>query len=895
MKNSIRFPIQFKVLNRKLCVLLSVLLSLIGPCRVSIADLTISSGEFIDNTGQHHPWHVNAAHTLIWGGQPWIPAGGIFQSRYLTGPHTDANFAADQGDLQKLKQHGIHAIILVTTEDLVPISDLPTANLQRFLNYLDQQGFQYGLTVSSFPRDPVEATVVNPGIYRVSSPQPGSVYTFGNLPGLIGGTYYLVSAADGSVIATGDANVIDAQTASVTLKSSQGGPGTVLLLYPKRLFLPTSLEGTHLPDIWARADAYRDSLLLYFGGIKFGTGMRFFLDPIVDAVGYYGDEDAGAIPDSSAYQFAFNAWLQDHYDKSLAKLNSSWGVRNQDVFDFAAAARSIPLWYQSRGVQLLVDPASHKSFQVIAASSQYWEDVRQFRIDSLQNVMAQLAFSLKNGIADVPVVYRWTRPSKLYVGKGSDQGYDGLLVSTSEHGKTLASNAAGWALADAEESSASTWLIGELTANPIAGGRGYPSSAALATDSSVLRSLAVKGYFIDNFLRLPESDWTETSLLDAPEEQLDWIHSDDLSTQKQASTISTFVPNILFYPINLKLASVGVRQFDDGTWWLPSYRDGESVDIGPGLDCYTLTQPSGGTSLVLWSPDGSATSASFNLPKKTSVSATSPDNTLVTISLTKGVYTIPTSKSPILVHGVSTLPLISNATTLLMVEAEKLISTAVAQQIPMDVDDQRLYYIKNEVLDTNDEEHQKIAYPLLVSLNNDLRAQLDPNAWVEGESASQQTFGTVVASPSASGGAFLWEDTDHAPSGSNPYEATYTLNVGAPGDYTVWASLAPGPPGSGSSSPLSYSIDNGIEYDVSQPQPSGEPYGSVLDAATVTHAGSFCWYQLGTITLTPGTHSLNFFLTGPATATNRYTLGIDAICLSRGTFVPNGPERPTIN
>jgi hypothetical protein len=164
---------------------------------------------------------------------------------------------------------------------------------------------------------------------------------------------------------------------------------------------------------------------------------------------------------------------------------------------------------------------------------------------------------------------------------------------------------------------------------------------------------------------------------------------------------------------------------------------------------------------------------------------------------------------------------------------------------------------------------------------------------VEGEAASQQSFGTVVASPSASAGAFLWQDTENPPADSDtPYQASYTLNVGAPGDYTVWASIAPGPPGSDNTSPMAYSVDSGTQYDVELPESSGQSYGSVLDAATATHVGSFCWYKIGALSLTPGVHSINLTITGPAKASHRYTMGIDALCLTRGTFVPNGTQPP---
>jgi hypothetical protein len=885
-----------KVVLRRILPFLSLLgLLLISIPNSALADPSVSSGEFIDSQGVHHLWHVNSQHALLWGGRPWLPAGGVFQSKYLTGPATAENWASDQADLAKLKQHGIHSLVLVMSAELDPITGIPTEKLQKVLDYLDAQGFQYGISLCSFPRDPVEATIVNPALYRVAAPAAGAVNYFSSLSGLISARYYLVSQADGSILSSGSAAVVDAQTASVTLGKGLGGPGTVLLLFPTRIFLPDSIEGAHLPDIWTQADAYRDNLLLYFGKIKFGSGLRFFLDPVVSGLGYYGDADAGAIPDGPEYRFQFEAWLESKYGKSLAMLNNAWNVKNQDIFDFAAAARIIPLWYQSRGVQLFVDPASNKTFEANGLTSEYWDDVRQFRSDSMRSVMDELAIAIKNGIADVPVVYRWTRPSKMYVDTDKGAGYDGLLVSSLEHGSSLVSNAAGQALSETEQSSRSTWLLGELSPPSLTAASGYMSQPIFNSDIKALRSVAVKGYFIDSFRRLDDATTGRVSLLDSPSEQLDWIHADDAGADLQADRIASFVPSILFYPLNIKLPETSIKQFDDGTWWLPSYRTGKVIDVGPGVSCYSMTQPTNGTALVLWSPSGSVSEASFQLPKGTPIVANTLNNVIVTISLKKGVYTIPISKTPLLLRGVTTLPLIANATALAMAESVTLIGEGTNQHIPMDVNSQRLYYIKNEILGNNDVAHQQTAYPLLVALNNDLKRELDTNAWVEGESASQQTFGTVVASSSASGGAFLWQDTDHAPvSSSSPYEASYTLNVGAPGNYTVWASIAPGAPGTGATSPISYSLDDGTKYDVSQPDSAGDAYGSVLDAAAATHVGNFRWYRIGSLSLNPGIHQLNFYITGEAPVTKRYTLGIDAICLARGSFVPNGAQRPSV-
>src|SRR5439155_26915052 len=54
--------------------------------------------------------------------------------------------------------------------------------------------------------------------------------------------------------------------------------GSVALLYPRKTIRASS-EG-YLPDLWAGFDSYRDRLLAILTQVKFGPGLRFFLDPL---------------------------------------------------------------------------------------------------------------------------------------------------------------------------------------------------------------------------------------------------------------------------------------------------------------------------------------------------------------------------------------------------------------------------------------------------------------------------------------------------------------------------------------------------------------------------------------------------------------------------------------
>ena len=854
----------------------------------------ITQGEYVDAQGNHHSWHINDAHALIWGGRPFLPAGGVFQSRYLSIDQTEANWQADVADLSLLKKHGVTTIILMpTAPGIGGLTLIPPVAMQRVLRYLDENGFQYGLNIDAFPRDPLVATIVDPAISRIPAPVAGGVTTFRNLSGVVSATYLLVNAADGSNLASGAATVVDAQTVTIPLAQNQGGEGTVLLLYPQRLLLPDSLEGRHLPDIWSNQDEYRDGLLLYFSKIHFGAGLRFFVDPLVDEPGFFGDAGGGMVPVGDTYRFQFQTWLQNRYDRNIAHLNEVWALKDDDITSFAAAARCLPLWFQAKGVGALTDPATRKFYAVYTSHSAFWDDVRAFRTESLRRSMNEIASALKGGVADVPVVYRWTQPNPLFV-NGAQAGYDGLMAVSDEHDQDLVKDAVGWALSSVEQSPRSQWLIAQIQPTPSGKTVGYASRGQMTADRLALQSIGVKGYFINALRRLPPGKWAATSLLEAPE-QLDWLHSDAVNLSLDAPSLSETRPTIVFYPLNVGLTDAGIQQFPNGAWWLPTYEEGEGLDLGRGLSGYVLTQPGGKRTITIWSPDGTVHEARFELARPATIYVSSLTGDPVSASEKKAVLTIPVSVTPVLVTGIGALPIPVGAVEAEEAEAKRLVELGQKNNVPMAVFEQRLYYIHNSVLIRKTVTSDSTAYGLFRVLNAQLTAALSPYVWIEGEQAARQSFNSIVSSSDSSGGAYLWLDSDHpVPAGQDGYHADYSFSISTPGDYDVWAALAPGPPATGGASPITYSVNGGTPFDVVQPLTAGAGYGSLISSGTSTRDGQFLWCKVGSAHLNSGDHSLSLVVIGQAPATGRYTLGIDCLCITRGRFLPNGPQRPPV-
>ncbi|HEX5324125.1 MAG TPA: hypothetical protein VFW40_10085, partial [Capsulimonadaceae bacterium] len=622
-------------------------------------------------------------------------------------------------------------------------------------------------------------------------------------------------------------------------------------------------------------------------------------------------------------RFQFQIWLLSHYDHNLGRLNNSWALKDDDLSDFTVASKCLPLWYGGKGIGVLLDPESGKQYSVDPINSHVWDDIRSFQEQSVSLEMNGLADSLKGGVADVPVLYRWTEPSRIFLNPQHNSGFDGLLVATEDHGPNIAYNAAGFACSDAEQAGRSQWLIAELTPRGLTSAAsapapkpdlekpdstkpdspdstansGYTSQRVFTDDRSALADIGIKGFFVNALRRLPDTTYSAVNLLDAPGEQLDWMHAAGADMSVGGTSYASEKPSILFYPTNISLPGAGIRQLSNGVWWLPSYATGKAVDLGPRLEGYEQDRPGGGSLFVVWCPDGSVSQATFLLPKDSRPFVTTARGSIVTVSQKKNEYIIPISADPEEIAGVSDLPLPEGAVEAAFKEASRLIEVGQDARTPMDVFTQRLDYIRNSVLIEKTPTSNKLAYDMLHDTIQQLSGFLSPFSWVEGEDSTAQNLGTVVSSSETSGHAYLWLDTDSPPPAdiTGSYHADYTFYVTAPGDYAVWASVAPGPPGVGASSPIAYSIDGGTAYNVLQPLTSGEPYGTLASAASTTKDGQFTWCHLGSLPLTPGQHTISVLITGKAPTTGRYTVGIDCLCITRGGFHPQGTRKPSID
>ena len=810
-----------------------------------------ASGTYQDSRGGMHPWSIGQAHILTWDKVPYLPVGAMFTPQSWTGIGSEEEWAKDMLALGTLSKRGVREVTL--TAGPKGLTHIPVAAVQRVLDYLDANNFRYGLEIADFPKDPLVGYIVKPSVYRNAAASGTAPTEFRHIPNLAGGFYVLVSPHDGEIDETGRVRLMDSETAVAAPKETT--PGDVLLLYPERLYLAGTPE-SHLPDLWQGYDEYRDRVLGFFSHVKLGPGFRFFLDPLTEQVGFGGEVD-NVIPTTDGYRLDFEAWLNQKYNHNVDDLNRGWGIMDKNLPDFTVAARSIPLWAGAKGVPAVYDPVKKTAYMVLnkpRIGGHLWDDIRAFRLESVRGYMNAMADVLKKGVANVPVVYQWSGRSALLTSNDTRGGFDGISMP--------ASAAGAYAFAQAEENPRTTWLIG----------RDNGAVDAASSDWDSLKTLGARGFFAP-------AETTEAARRLGEYGSALSFEAADLDTR----------PFALAYPAGVNDLQAEVRRLSNGAWWLPSYRVGASFGtggaftLGPLLRGYRLVDPDGGpTRFVVWSPHGAMIQARLPFPKEAKPLFTDARGVPLQIERKKGTYNIPVGADPIVISRVTSIPLPLDAAEAAEKEALRLLKLAKDQGLSIDLMRERLFYAQKTLEDTP--ENADLRYNTLARAIAEISYALQPYVWIEGENAASYTFDSLISDSEASGGSYLSLDTTRqAPSSGadteSGYHAEYKFSVNTTNPYAVWIASSP----TRSSAPFTWRIDNGGENEVLDVETEGSQY-----------AGKFVWSRLGDATLTHGPHTLTITVTGPRPRDNRYALSVDAFCLSRVPFHPDGANLPAI-
>lgn len=822
--------------HRLLFPLILVLLAACSTAAIGAGVKYKTSGIFADAAGGQHPWSINEGHTLLWDSEPYIPVGAVFVSSSLAPGAGDEAYTSDVAGLQALKAKGITDIILKGPVAITAAS--PTA-LQKIIDYLDANGFAYGIEMDDGPSAELQGYVISPSRYRIEGPSDKTSYSFA-WRGVDSALYVVMSKLDNTVKSNGGAIVRDGNVI-VTLSSALKD-GDILMVYPHKTYKPAEMG-----DIWSGYAEYRDRVLAFFKGVKFGSGLRFFVEPFTSKMDFSG-EMISFLPDSSGFRLGFEAYLTRKY-KHEGGMNAMWGL-NENLASMEQAARLVPLWGQGRGAGYLYDRATAHLFSVNPSlAAQVWSDIIDYRDSSSQEFMNSIAEALHKQVANVPVVFKGSTYSRIYANPYSS-GFDGLGAQVYGTGQAPVERIVGPLYALAEESGKSMWFMLAGTQASADGKTAYLGENAMAATLDSYREIGCKAFFVENLLANPE--------------QMDWLKNFKSKIDKGWTDSK---PQAIYYPIDPPTGA-HVKRVARDIWWLPTLRRGSTTYIGDTLFAYSIM---GEGKSYVWSGTGQQAVA-MNTTGAVTPSIEYPAASAITGK--KGAtFTINVDESPTVIREIDfkqVFPRDTAQTKINMLAA--LIPVAdksgIAVKRAIDSVARASSVLKNG--------RSYIAYGIAQDSLTELQKAMGPEQWIEGERSPASNFGSTTAVPGASAALALVLDTDEdAP--MSPYSAMYAFEASTNASYEIWIAGSP----LAEASPLSYAIDG-----------TGWTLANPAEAKAESYASGLAWYKIAVANLSPGPHTLTLRADGRRTQDNRYYFAIDAVVVSPRNFKPTGIVKP---
>lgn len=793
-------------------------------------------GVYTPNGGAAQNWSIDEAHRLIWQGKPYLPVSFSFspESTVKNAPAT-----ASENDTAKLKvliDAGSTAIWLVPKTNLA--AEDPTA-WQKIIDQLEAAGVSYGLSLGSDTLALANGYTVAPNVNRMSNVNANGIVTF-RAPKAIRAMVTFVDPRDASASPMSTVKV-DRGVGRYPIQDTRT-PSGVLIIYP---YGPMIDEQGLLPDIWEDFDRWRDETLMALRQIKFGPGLRYFSDPI----GQFTPpvDGAGLIPNSPMYAIGFEAYLREKY-QTVENLMSSWSMSERDFNNFRDAAQHIPLWWGNKGLKTIWNTQTNTVRRVEATTCTIWSDLNGYMLSSIRQAQDRMASMLHTQVADVPVLANWKLPANSYVNQLQPTVVDGLIVVSSTDDRNETAKSIAFATGQAGEN-VRPYLM--MLAQPTQNAPQVALTDQIAA-ISMYASAGARGIIWSGF--------------NAPS-------SSDVQTLKNAmnqnEALFGTTPRLLYFPREAE-PFILRNQLPGSIWWVPTVREGSIVDVGPNYRAYIMKSSMGDTQ-VMWSTT-EPRKTTFKLLEPRQLNITDATGAAQPFSQKGKEFNLILGTSPTLFRGTGILTPQESVQDV-MLELARLLKIAQDRKL----DPQNAKYRLNQAQDNAKNGQILTAYLMASSAVKELSDKLSNYLWFETENAKDTNFDDGRAGAWASGGSTLRLNNPNDPQ-ARGYYVRYELNVAMDGQYHIWISRR-----INNSSPLEWTVDEAATVPANNVQPIG------------TYANGFGWYQLGTVRMAPGKHSVEIRVTKRVgSAETNYCAELDAMFITPDPIIPNGQQRPTV-
>lgn len=759
-------------------------------------------GVYKTSGGGSASWSINESHTLIWDGKPYLPIG--------------VRIDGTPGAVTAAKAAGLRDVIV----------DLPAngAGWTETLAALNDAKINFLLRVDSLA-PMAKGFAVEPQAYRITGITAPRTVTVA-LPGATSAFVVLASRRDSSIASSSRVPVVNGQ---LTYNAKPAGElEHVLLIYPET----SSLEQ---PDYWETMDTHRDALLGSLKRHNLGAGLRGIVDPLGRTVGLPG-KDFQFVPTSDYFHLEFRDYLENQYH-SLKTAMQTWAMGTNDLETFDDLARLVPLWQGSRGVPLLLDPKTNKTYPADLNHSKIWRDMADAVNAAGARRFSRFVASVRS-VADVPVVQEWAGWAVAY--ETNTPALDGVAMKAAGTGPQSLIDTASRASSSAVRWPTASWI----PATDIDLGEGENTPAQIPAVVDDLGSLGARAFFI----RASSPAVVKAVVAEADKRK------DDVS-------LSSAPFKALFYPENATNPA-NPQKLPFSLWWLPCPLDGNRIDLGTLFYGYRMQSPKGNT-VVLWAKNPGRYRLRMLNPKTVAFQATDghdPDP-----KLTKGGVDVNLSDMPMVITGTNEIPIPDLALAETMFRFEFMMG--MASKSMRDITEERIYF-KDQVMAFD--RNPGGSFPLMRMQLAHLASKVGDVSIAEGEKCYDTNFSQIETDPGCSmGGALVL----HTPLPPEPggYYAQFTMQSKSRSDQEVWLAA---------SIPLERRGDVTVSVNGQVMLLTGDPVGNYGDG--------FGWYKLGVTKLAADPAKVRIQVNGPAAS----PIAIDAIVMTPRPFTPTGPDMP---
>jgi len=759
-------------------------------------------GVYKTPSGASAAWSINENHTLIWDGKPYLPIG--------------IRIDGTPGDVAAAKSAGIHDVIV----------DLPSNGVgwDETLSALNDAKINFLLRVDSIA-PMAKGFAVEPQAYRITGITTPRTITV-SLPGATSAFVILASRRDSSIASTGRVPVINGQ---LTYNAKPGGEiEHVLLVYPET----SSLEQ---PDYWEAMDAHRDALLSSLKRHAPGAGLRGVVDPLGRTVGLPGRQ-LEFVPTSDYFHLEFRDILENRYH-SLKTAMQTWSMGTNDLETFDDLARLVPLWQGSRGVPLLLDPKTNRTYPADIKHSAIWNDI----IDAVNAAGARRFnrfVSAVRSVVNVPVVQEWAGWSAPY--ESATPTLDGVGMKAAGTGPQALIDTGSRAT-----SSAARWAVpGWIPATDIDLGEADNAATQIPAVVDDLGSLGARAFFIRA---------TSPKILKAVAAESD--------KRKEDVSLASASFKALFYPENATNPA-SPQKLPFNLWWLPSPADGNRIDLGTLFSGYRMQGPQGSMT-VLWAKQPGRYRLRMTNPKTALFQSTDghdPDP-----KLQKGGVDVNLTDMPLIITGANEIPIPDLALAETLFRFEFMMN--MASKSLRDITEERIYF-KDQVMAFD--RNPGGSFPLMRLQLAHLGTKVGDVSIAEAEKCYETNFSEVDTDPGCSSGGALILHTPLPPEPGG-YFAQFTVQPKSRSDQEVWLAA---------SIPLERRGDLTVTVNGQVMILTGDPVG--------TYGDGFGWYKLGMTRLAGDPAKVRIQVNGPAAS----PIAIDVLVLTPRPFSPSGPTLP---